>query len=301
MSRDRPELLRQLVRLFRFYGNRKDDLIISDNSSTLANIRAVKDICAEHECILWENRNLTVASHYHRILSSIDYEYLTVIHDDDLIMPGYLSAVESQLCNGGTFSVVGYNALTFQAPIGSRYLGEIKCSGRRTLNEASEVLITEPLELLLRWVSPFCNGIAPLSGCTFNLKFYDKCFYDIYSSAELYFDTVLMMLFSEKAPIKWLAERTMILLREHDSRLTSIASVHDEIVFADTALTHFSRYWKIYPILKFYLYARRCKRKCCSPLEELLNYVRYFVFLIMCLFIWPERIPRLLRFKLAIK
>ena len=297
MSRDRPEMLRQTVKLFKFLSHPDHELIISDNSSSLVNSKAAKNICSEYECIFWGNDNLSVMSHYHSILSRREYDYLTIIHDDDLIMPGFSSVVAAQLGNENNFSVIGYNALFFNAFPSSEPFGEIRCSGRRTLNEDSDVLIADPLELLLRWISPFCTGIAPISGCTFNLKCYEKWFFDIYSSSGLYFDTVLMMLLSEKAPIKWVSNNAVILLREHDSRLTSIASERDERAFAHAAKTYFSRPWQIRLLLKFYLHSSKRKRTF-RPGDKAVIYFNYCVCLFICFIVWPQKVPKLLIRKL---
>ena len=150
----------------------------------------------------------------------------------------------------------------------------------------------------MRWISPFCTGVAPLSGCTFNLRFYEKWFFDVYSSADLYFDTILMMLLSEKAPIKWISESTIILLREHVARLTSIATEHDERVFVNTAETFFHRHWRIYPILQFYLNSRNIRHSSPPFLVKVINYFGYCSSLFICFLLWPKRVPRLLLRKL---
>jgi hypothetical protein len=295
MSRDRPEMLRQAVNMFKFIVNSDHPLIISDNSSSAANSNEAKKISSEYNCIFWENDNLSVMTHYHSILSRREeYEYLTILHDDDIIMPGFLSAVEAQLGNEGNFSVIGYNALFCSAVPGSHRFGDIKCSGRRTLNADSDVLISDPLQLLLRWVSPFCAGIAPLSGCTFNLKCYERWFFDVYSSSGLYFDTLLMMLFSEAAPIKWVSDSVGILLREHDSRLSAIASERDDLSFVNSAKSYFASYWRIRILLQFFLCSRQRSRAEGSASKKLLTYSSYYLLLCFSFILWPRKVPSLL-------
>lgn len=299
MSRDRPHYLQHLISLFRFYGDSYTTLIISDNSSTAINRAAVKNIALKANCIYWQQTDLTVFAHYHKILTSTEFPYLTLIHDDDLILPGFINTVYSHIHQLKHLSVIGYNAFPFRSSSGSSDALSISISSRATLKEPRDLYIENPTQLLLRWISPFCNGIAPLSGCTFNLSLYDSDFFETYSSAELYFDTVLMILFSQRAPIKWVSTRPCILLHEHDTRLTSIATVHDEKLLVRTVTNLFPKDLFIRSISNFYLFSRSIRTPTTNYFTRTTNFAFYLFFLFCCILLWPHKLPRFVLNKLS--
>ena len=233
MTRDRPRMLRHSLMSLSFQCRGKYRVILSDNSICSVNVSLNKALCSQYNAEYIKQSNLSICSHYDVLLKSLGINFVTILHDDDIVLPGFVDSVTNEIALDSSVAVLGINAFHFtESPSTSDRLGSITCTGFRHLRISEDVIVRTPTELLLEWISPFSRGISPVSGCTFNTHLYDPDYFKYYSNTGLYYDTILMLLFLKKGHIKWLGRSCLLLVREHPGRLTHVASRHDEQMFA---------------------------------------------------------------------
>ena len=151
----------------------------------------------------------------------------------------------------------------------------------------------------MRWISPFCTGIAPVSGCTFNTHLYDPSYFNHYSNTGLYYDTILMLLLATKGHIKWLGSSCLLMIREHSGRLTEISSTSDELLFVNSVSRLYNRSLKVNLLLNFYLYSRlRYRARINRSHLSFVDSYRYYTTLFRCFIHWPRRVPALILSKI---
>lgn len=277
------------------------NIYVSDNSSNFQNSRKVELLCNQFDVGFRASENVSVAQHYHDIFMSLKFAYLTILHDDDLVMPGFVCSVFSEIQQDDSFSVFGFNALMFkELQYANSSYSTIHCSTSPTLNCKDNLILRSPSDVLFRWISPFCNGIVPLSGLTFNLSLYQESFFAFYARGGLFFDTLLVLLFSESAPVKWIAQSTLVMVKVHDLRLTEEADFFDSASFANAVLSRYVRDWKIPLLMNYFVSARKISQSYASNFISYLSiYSRYFVSLLLIFVVWPVGFVRLLFKKLA--
>lgn len=90
MSRDRPEILRQALHALKASCSDKHNIVISDNSSSPEISNRIHSICVAYNCLFIENRKVGISQYCHNILTGLDFSFLTILHDDDIVMPGFV-------------------------------------------------------------------------------------------------------------------------------------------------------------------------------------------------------------------
>jgi hypothetical protein len=296
MTRDRPRMLRHSLASLSFQCHGKYRVILSDNSTSSANISANKSLCNQCNAEYIKQSNLSLCSHYDVLLKSLDTNFVTILHDDDIVLPGFVDSIANVVALDTSIAVLGINGFHFTESLSaSDRLGSITCVGFRHLRISDDVTIRTPTELLLQWISPFSRGISPVSGCTFNTRLYDPDYFNYYSNTGLYYDTILMLLLLKKGHIKWLGRSCLLMVREHPGRLTHVASHHDERMFTSAVHHLYKKSSKVKLMLNFYIYSRLNSRSRASKARlSLADTLRYYFYLIRCFLQWPLRVPSLL-------
>ena len=141
-------------------------IYVSDNSSSSTHSREIAQICDRYNVMLRVSNNVSIAQHYHEIFSELNFNYLTILHDDDLVLPGFVQSVLSEVYScTDDFSVLGFNGLLFKSvPSHVNSCLSTYSTSSTTFNANVDIQIDSPLQLLLRWISPFNVGIIPFLG-----------------------------------------------------------------------------------------------------------------------------------------
>ena len=183
MTRDRPRMLRHSLMSLSFQCRGKYRVILSDNSICPVNVSLNKALCNQYNAEYIKQSNLSICSHYDVLLKSHGINFVTILHDDDIVLPGFVDSVTNEIALDSSVAVLGINAFHFtESPSASDRLGSITCTGFRHLRISDDVIVRTPTELLLEWISPFSRGISPVSGCTFNTHLYDLDYFKYYSN-----------------------------------------------------------------------------------------------------------------------
>ena len=277
------------------------NICISDNSSTTQLKMSAKSVAHRFECLFRESHNVSVSRHYHEIFTDLNYDFITILHDDDLVMPGFVESILFEIQQDHRFSVLGFNAIMFQTKSHPyKSLAKTLTSSVPMLLSDNNIVLCNPFDVLFHWVSPFCTGIVPVSGLTFNTSLYQESFFEFYDQGCLYFDTLLVLLFSEVAPVKWYSQATLLMIRVHDLRLTEAAGFSDAMSFANAVAKRYKNSWKISLILGYFLAARKLPNLFRKNLKERTSsYFRYCGLLTACYFVWPVKFVRLMLGRLS--
>ena len=301
MSRDRPHMLRQALSSLVVSPVTPINICVSDNSSSSELSLEAESVAKSFNCSFRSSSDVSISRHYHEIFSGLKYDFITILHDDDLVIPGFVESVLSEIQLDNYFSVLGFNALMFQTVNASSNSYKLtRCSPAPTCLSRSNLVLSKPFDVLFQWVGPFCTGIVPFSGLTFNASLYDRSFFDFYSKGNLFFDTLLVLIFSEMAPIKWNTQSTLVMIRVHDLRLTECADFSDSKSFANAVLSRYFSDWRVFVLMYYFLSTRKLSHAYISGSKmTLLIFLRYFLSLVLCSLVWPVNFVRHLIRKLS--
>ncbi len=198
--------------------NPRFDLVVSDNSS---NMELAELIDVDHPNIEYRKRNsaLTALEHFNLCISEVKSEYFALFHDDDLMLPNYVSsfwAAQNQFPNAIAY---GGNAFI------ERNDHVIGVSFKATTDYE---VINCPDELAAKYFSRHQLGISPFSSYVYRRS--DACglMFDVHSGK--YSDVQTLLQLSNYGPFVWIKEPVMI-YRFHGSNDSNKESFGDRLKF----------------------------------------------------------------------
>jgi hypothetical protein len=281
MSRDRPHLLRQTILSMLNDRICANHILISDNSRIFRN--EIASLGRDFGILLIEHDNLSICDHYRSVLTKTTSKYVTILHDDDIVLPGFGAELTCLIENYPSASFIAVNGVLFA---GLSY--EVKPFRHSFYSVRCITEISSSIELLRKWISPESHGIASFSGYTFNTNYIGNDLFCTSAPAGLFYDTVLVSLLADRSPGVW-THKPLLGVRHHQSSLTTIALTRDVKLLATTITSLHPTSIEIGLISKLYriyrLLVLRENRHSDTLVRYRLNYFRW-----LCIYFL--RLPR---------
>jgi hypothetical protein len=271
LSRNRPDYLSILINSMLEESIPPNDIVISDNSDCHESRNEVISFARACGIRIRLQVGLSIMEHYDNVLTQYPSSYITILHDDDYVLPGFYILIKQLLVSYPNFSAYGLNGLISNPKFTKSRFHMLSFYSFREI-----LIFSDFLSLLFGWISPLSHGIAPFSGYTFNTHFYCSSFFDKYSPALLYYDTILVALFASKAPVLW-SSKPVLCIRHHESSLTSIVSLNDVYSFATTCNEVFYGYPALTASLNTFICYRKLQLSVFRrPIEFCIRFFNYY-------------------------
>ena len=217
LCRDRPEFAIKAIQSVIKSSNSKAEVIISDNSES----DSIQKICHERfPFIRYIRRSQprTGSRHFKAILDEATSEYLVLFHDDDIMLPNYISTLLPFIEANPLISAVGCNAEIIDI--------DGKATGKFFLRNLKEPLfITNADQLIDSYIRP--TGIAPFPGYMYRRKYIHSSFIN-YKHGGKYSDVSFLLKMLQRAPIVWHSE-PLIHYRNHEANDSATESISDRL------------------------------------------------------------------------
>lgn len=286
LSRNRPQMLLVLLRSLIDASTPVSHILVSDNSTNSNSRDHVRTLCNDLNIRLIHNRTLTIYEHYHFVLTSSATPYVSILHDDDFAYGAINDIVNSAIASYPNASAIAFNGCLVRSHGNSPSPAQYAWKTNKAVLE-----ISSSEQLLFHWISPLASGIAPFQTYVFNTKYYDQSWVFSYKNARDFFDTILVAFFASRGSVIWINKPIMAIL-QHESSLTSLSTIHDDIAFVGTYLKTFAPRARIRYILDVFLLYRFRKRRVfqSSFMQCSLNFL-YYSSIIPYFLSHPLRLP----------
>jgi hypothetical protein len=199
-------------------------LIISDNSTNKNLYTLIQEKFKEIEYISWFP-GITAAEHFMEVRKLIDTRYFVLFHDDDIMEKNYVSEIINKFKEMPNIAAIGTNGYFID------YYGNKNSTKKIFESSKDNLLIKNSIEILNRYLTDDAGGAAPFSSYAYNTKLIMNVFMD-WSMGRAYFDTIFLSEIARENPILWI-NRPLILVREHDIRISNTCGVRDYKAFVN--------------------------------------------------------------------
>lgn len=245
--------------------NPRFDLVVSDNSN---NCVLSELITAGYPNVEYRKRDsaLTALEHFNLCISEVRSEYFSLFHDDDLMLPNYVSSfwlAQNQFPKAVAF---GGNALVEQ---NDHVIG---VAFKATTDYE---VINCPDDLAAKYFSRHQLGISPFPSYVYRRSDVCKLVFDPHAGK--YSDVQSLLQLVNCAPFVWITEPMMI-YRVHSSNDSNTESFGDRLKF----LAFLKRDGQIVSALTLvnyrrFLYKKYLSRNLGVVVEKRLNFIRRFL------------------------
>ena len=240
ISHNRPQDAIRAVQSILAQNDQRFNLIISDNSS---NQELTELISASYPHIQYRKRDseLTALAHFNLCISEVESDYFSLFHDDDLMLPNYVSSFWSAQNQFPNAIAYGGNAFVEK---NDHVIGvSFKAA-------ADYEAINCPDDLAAKYFSRHQLGIAPFPSYVYRRSDACSLMFDLHAGK--YSDVQSLLQLADCGSFVWIKEPMMV-YRLHGSNDSNVESFGDR--------------------LKFLAFLKR-KRQALSPMT-LLNYRRF--------------------------
>lgn len=226
LSRDRPIYFSQALDSVLIASQGIADVIVSDNSET----DVIQELVAvNYPDVQYIRRDppTDAFEHFSVIMKESSAEFLTLFHDDDLMMPSYAKKMIEALDNNMKIAAVGCNGLFLR---GNEKTGEstLVSVDKPKIFDCQKVFIQKHIEL-------WRNGFAPFPGYMYRREFI-KGLYPNKAQGGKYSDISFLTNIIRHGPILWLPEQLMW-YRIHETNDSNTPSTGDRLSLLRYALT----------------------------------------------------------------
>ena len=237
--RDRVSYLEEVIESILRQEYKDFELIISDNSvgNEVSNLIAIR-----YPTLKYRRRNSVDAlKHFNQIIEEIDTEYLVIFHDDDVLLPGYLSGMITALTNHPNVAAVGCNAfITWETEPSDVIFAQ---------GITHSILITTPDQLFEYYMDIDKRFHAPFPSYMYRTAFVQSLRFNAAEGGK-YADVSFLMKIVKLAPILWIPDIFMQ-YRFHLGNDRNIEDIKGKLsllrfVLATTCLTKKSRAVDVY-------------------------------------------------------
>jgi glycosyltransferase involved in cell wall biosynthesis len=221
LCRDRPEYAIQAIESVVQSADASSEIIISDNSET----DSLEKICSKRfPSIRYIRRQppRTSQAHFKAILDEATSEYLVLFHDDDIMLPNYVSTLLPYIEANPLVSAVGCNAeiIDKNGKVSSNFF-------LRNLNEP--LFISKAHQLMTPYLigNDRSTGIVPFPSYMYRRKHICSSFIN-YKHGGKYSDVSFLLKILQRASVVWHPEPLMY-SRIHGLNDSSTESIPDKL------------------------------------------------------------------------
>ena len=245
--------------------NPRFDLVVSDNSS---NRELAELITADYPNVEYRKRDsaLTALEHFNLCISEVKSEYFSLFHDDDLMLPNYVSSfwlAQRQFPKAIAF---GGNALIEHNDhvIGVAFKAA-----------ADYEVINCPDELAAKYFSPHQLGISPFPSYIYRRSDVCRLAFDLHAGK--YSDVQSLLQLVDCDPFVWIKEPMMV-YRLHGSNDSNTESFGDRLKFL-AFLKHDGQIVSTLTLLNYrrFLYKKYLSRMARSAVEKRKKLIKHFL------------------------
>jgi glycosyltransferase involved in cell wall biosynthesis len=180
------------------------ELTVSDNSTNSFLYKSLLEVFPDIN-IKRRLPPLSAIEHQNIILDEIESDYFVVFHDDDLMMPNYLSRMVELLIEYPQCSAIAPNGIIIKDNIYTK---------RAFAKKLTSVVYHENGESIFdHYMSFKKNFHAPFPGYMYQSKFTLKIRYNV-EEGGIYNDVAFLMKLSNNAPVLWVPDK-LIYYRDH--------------------------------------------------------------------------------------
>jgi glycosyltransferase involved in cell wall biosynthesis len=221
LCRDRPEYAIQAIESVVKSSNKNTEIIVSDNSEN----DSIQKICHElFPSIRYIRRPppRTGHAHFKAILDEATSEYLVLFHDDDIMLPNYVSTLLPYIEANPLISAVGCNAEIIDEngkTTGTFFLGNLK----------EPLFISKAHQLMTPYLigNIRSTGIAPFPSYMYRRKHIYSSFIN-YKHGGKYSDVSFLLKILQRAAMVWHPEPLMH-YRIHGDNDSATESISDRL------------------------------------------------------------------------
>ncbi len=226
LCRDRPEYATQAINSVIKSSNKNTEIIVSDNSEN----DLLQNICHEQfPSIRYIRRPLprTGPAHFKAIFDEATSEYLVLFHDDDIMLPNYVSTLLPYIEANPLISAVGCNAEIIDK--------NGKATGKFFLRNLKEPLFISKAH---QFMSPYLRstGIAPFPSYIYRRKHICSSFIN-YKHGGKYSDVSFLLKILQQATMVWHPEPLMQ-YRNHGANDSATESIPDRLSLIRYLMTY---------------------------------------------------------------
>ncbi len=265
ISHNRPQDAIKALKSILAQNDQRFNLIISDNSS---NQELTELISATYPHIQYRKRDsaLTALAHFNLCISEVESDYFSLFHDDDLMLPNYVSSFWSAQNQFPNAIAYGGNALV------EKNENVIGVSFKAA---ADYEAINYPDDLAAKYFSRHQLGVAPFPSYVYRRS--DDCslMFDVHAGK--YSDVQSLLQLADCGSFVWIKEPMMV-YRLHGSNDSNVESFGDRLKF----LTFLKRNGQIVSALTLvnyrrFLYKKYLYRNSGVAVKYRLNFIRRFL------------------------
>lgn len=198
LSRDRLQYFKEALSSVLEACSNVAKVIVSDNSEN----NDISNYMSEmYPTVKFISRRptLTAEQHFKAIISEADSEFLVMFHDDDIMLPDFVTTLYSKLVIDETLAAVGSNA---------KILSGDSLKENSFYQGKADKLFYEPSDLARQYFCYTSDGVAPFPGYMYRTKFIDHRDFD-FSLAGKYTDVLLLIGLLERGKILWTSDAFM--------------------------------------------------------------------------------------------
>lgn len=222
LCRNRPELAREAIDSILAQTSNAYHLLLSDNSTNDA-MRGLWETQYPGIAYIHWGGHLSHFQHVAQIISRTQTPYLTIFHDDDRMMPDYVTAILHAFGHHPQAAAIAANSLVMDAA-GSLVPGKVMVDVGQ-----QNTIFNNGQEIVLRYLDIDLGGIVPFNAYAYNLSILQGLTPDETLSRH-YTDTVFLAQVANCGPVIWLAQ-PHIITRVHPNNISHACGTRDYKLF----------------------------------------------------------------------
>ena len=241
------------------------EIIVSDNSSNDHVQNMIYKEYPRSDKFKYVKRSPTLSSdHNHNkvIVNETTSDYVVLFHDDDILLPDYLTKVVAALSDYPNVSAIGCNA---------KIIENTKDKVRKkSFNSDRVIEFLNEKDFLLRYLLGG-GGVAPWPGYLYRTEFLVQEQLDSCERSGKHQDVMLLSNLINYSKVIWLPE-VLMYYRIHTSNISSIETIHDRLrlirYMSQRGIDRRSREILLYKYLYFLKWAKNKPNKLSSLLKR---------------------------------
>jgi glycosyltransferase involved in cell wall biosynthesis len=194
------------------------EVIVSDNSSNYK----TKDLISDHGLnVKYIKRNITLSAidHFNKIINEADGEYLSIFHDDDLLLPSYVRRTRGLLEKSSDYYVA--------AAVNAFYINDELVSNEKIRKSAFDETIENQNILVRQYIGISSSNPPPFPGYMYRVKHLKNIFFDGAEGGK-YCDLTFLIKTASLGKIYWISDPLMG-YRIHPSNDTKKENINHRI------------------------------------------------------------------------
>jgi glycosyltransferase involved in cell wall biosynthesis len=232
LTHNRPKYIKEVVNSVLNQDYNNFEVIVSDNSDDDITGKIVNEI--KHPKLKYIKRNpFSADEHFNTVSREVDGDFFVWFHDDDIMIPGYLSETVSVLKKFPDLKAIGTNCF---------YIYEDDYSKDTGFQNNEDVIIFDKSEDLVKNYLTHAP-IAPFPSYIYDTLFMKKNIFPLKKPAGVHSDVSLLMAVCDKGKLAWL-NKPLVYSRLHKEQYTQgfLASVINSLnllryVYKKTSIT----------------------------------------------------------------